>query len=198
VGDQEFSEHGVPSGEGRDTNSGRATPSNKQRFGLLRRSARGVGWLLTSPTEWLGFASIQAGASVLGRTYQGIRAPRSRDLRFKTKDSRAFDLVGTAFAYGISIEALERRLAMRRRQTTWLAYGLFGFGCLLVLAWVCVAVRTASHGSRVVLLLQFLPFYALFFLMSFYQALINFQIRTGRAANWREYVFAERDFLPRC
>jgi len=74
---------------------------------------------------------------------------------------------------------------------------MFGLACLFVLAWVCVALRVVSDGGRVALLLQFLPFCALFYLMSFYQALLNFQIRTGRAAGWREYLSTEEGFLPR-
>ncbi len=172
-------------------------PAAKKRWGWLRKSTRGVGWLLASPTEWLGWRSIRSGASSIGRLYQGTRARTGRDRRFAVEADRGFDKVATAFNYGISIDELERRLAARRRQTAQLAYGLFVIGCLFVLGWVWVAVRTASDGGRVLMLVRFIPFCALFYLMSFYNALINFQIRIGRGANWREYISTERDFLPR-
>ena len=197
MGEREITEQVLPPGETDERESGQDRAVQRQRFKLLRRSARGVGWFLASPAEWFGIKSIRAGASSISQTYDDIRKPRSRDRRFKTQDNRVFDMVGTAFAYGITIEELERRFAARRRQTALLAYGLFGLGCILVLAWVSVAVRTVSDGGRTVLLLQFLPFLALFYLLSFYQALLNFQIRMGRAASWLEYIFAEKEFLPR-
>lgn len=171
-----------------------STPRHRSRF---RRALGGVGWLFQSPAEWLGWRSISKGAGTVGRLYRGSRIGQRRDRRFKTSENYSFDLVGTAFAYGVSAEELERRLAVRRRQTALLSYVLFLMACAFVLAWAWVALRTFSGGGRVVLLLQFLPFCALFYLMSFYQALINFQIRTGRAANWREYLTTEDGFLPR-
>ena len=171
--------------------------SAKKRWSWLRKSARGVGWLLASPTEWFGLRSIRAGASSISRLYKGTRARTGRDRRFAVEEDRGFDKVATAFNYGISIDELEHRLAARRRQTAHLAYGLFAIGCLFVLSWVWVAGRTASDGGRVLMLLRFLPFCTLFYLMSFYNALINFQIRTGRGANWLEYISTEKDFLPR-
>ncbi len=184
-----------PSEEGpaRD-DAGNSRPRRRSRF---RRALGGVGWLFQSPAEWLGWRSISDGADAVGRLYRGTRTGQKRDRRFKTQENDTFDLVGTAFAYGISPEELAQRLVVRRRQTALLAYVLFLMACAFVLAWVWVALRTVSGGGRVVLLLQFLPFCALFYLMSFYQALINFQIRMGRTANWREYLTTEDGFLPR-
>jgi hypothetical protein len=145
----------------------------------------------------MGWRTISGGATLVARLYAAVRADGRRDRRFRTGEGKAFDLAGTAFAYGISVKDLERRLAVRRRQTAALAYAMFGLACMFVLAWVSVALRVVSDGGRAVLLLQFIPFCALFYLMSFYQALLNFQIRTGRAAGWREYLSTEEEFLPR-
>lgn len=187
--DRELADETVP----RSDSVGDA-PERRSRF---RRLVGGIGWLFQSPAEWLGWRSISEGAGAVRRLYRGTRAGQKRDRRFKAQENYRFDLAGTAFAYGISIAELERRLALRRRQTALLSYVLFLMACAFVLAWVWVALRTAGGGGRVVLLLQFLPFCALFYLMSFYQALLNFQIRTGRAANWREYLATEAGFLPR-
>jgi hypothetical protein len=194
--EREITERVEPNGAVEDDRP-EAAPARRERFRGLRRTARGVGWLFASPGEWFGLRSIRAGASSIGQTYQDIRRPRERDRRFRTYEDRSFDLTATAFSYGITVEELERRLAARQRQTAMLAYGLFGLGCFLLAAWLWVAVRTVTDGGRAVLLIQFLPFVALFLLMSFYQALINFQIRTGRAATWLDYIFTEKEFLPR-
>jgi len=179
---------------GGEAAAGATAAGRRSRF---RRVLGSVGWLFQSPAEWLGWRSISEGAGAVQRLYRGTNTGQKRDRRFKTQENYSFDLVGTALAYGISIEELERRLAVRRRQTALLSYALFLMACAFVLAWVWVALRTISSGGRFVLLLQFLPFCALFYLMSFYQALLNFQIRTGRAANWRQYLTTETGFLPR-
>jgi hypothetical protein len=44
--------------------------------------------------------------------------------------------------------------------------------------------------------LEFLPFCALFYLLAFYNALLNFQMRIGRAASWREYLATSEPFWP--
>lgn len=158
---------------------------------------RGFAWLSGAPADWMGWRTISAGAALLGRLYQKTRGSERRDSRFKTAGGRVFDAPGTAFAYGINVQEFERRLGARRRQTATLAYVMFALACFFVLAWVHVALRTASGGGRLVLLLQFLPFCVLFYLMSFYQALINFQIRTRRTAGWHAYLTTEDGFLPR-
>ena len=171
--------------------------SDRERRSWFRRMLGGVAWLSAAPVDWMGWRTISNGAALLGRLYQRTRSVRRRDSRFKMGEDRAFDVAATAFAYRITQEELQRRLGARRRQTATLAYGMFSLACMFVLAWVCVALRTASDGGRVVLLLEFLPFCPLSYLMSFYQALINFQIRTGRAAGWQEYLSTEEGFLPR-
>ena len=185
-----------PVGGNSSTLSDRELPV-RRRAGWVRRTARRVGWLFASPTEWFGVRSVKSGAASIGRLYQGMRPPRHRDRRVSLGDGKAFDKAATAFNYGISPEELERRLAVRRRQTARFAYALFTIGCLFVLSWLWVASRTPSELGRLVMLLRFFPFCVLFYLLSFYNALVNFQIRTGRAANWMEYISTERGFLPR-
>jgi Mn2+/Fe2+ NRAMP family transporter len=93
-------------------------------------------------------------------------------------------------------DALVRRLEERRRQTARIAYGTFALACLFLIGWVHAALDTPLSLSRIMLAVDFLPFCVLFFLIAFYNALINFQIRSGRRATWREYLLTDRGFLP--
>jgi hypothetical protein len=52
-------------------------------------------------------------------------------------------------------------------------------------------------ATRIESALEFLPFYALFFVLAFYNALLNFQIRIRRAAGWRECLTTDQPFWPR-
>jgi hypothetical protein len=99
--------------------------------------------------------------------------------------------------HGISLFELERRLKVRRRQTARIAYATFALGCIFLTAWICEALLSPWTAMRVVLAVEFLPFCALFFLLAFYNALLNFQIRIGRTASWREYLSTKEPFLPR-
>jgi hypothetical protein len=92
---------------------------------------------------------------------------------------------------------LERRLVVRRRQTARIAYATFALGCFFFVAWVGEAFSAPWTAGRMVLALEFLPFWALFFLLAFYNALLNFQIRIGRTASWCEYLATGEPFWPR-
>jgi glucan phosphoethanolaminetransferase (alkaline phosphatase superfamily) len=95
------------------------------------------------------------------------------------------------------VPELERRLKIRRRQTALIAYATFVLASIFLAAWVCEALSSPWTAARVALALEFLPFCALFFLLAFYNALLNFQIRIGRAASWREFLATSEPFWPR-
>jgi hypothetical protein len=112
-------------------------------------------------------------------------------------DDGCFDLEATAFLYGMSVFELDRWLRVRRRQTARIAYATFALACIFLAAWVRQALWSPWTPGRIALALEFLPFCVLFFLLAFYNALLNFQIRTGRAASWREYLTTSESFWPR-
>lgn len=157
----------------------------------------GVGWLAAAPVAWLGVRPIARGGRLIGDLAQALRRPPSRDQRFQTLDQGGFDLAATAFSYGMSVAELERRLAARRRQTARIAYATFALAVLFLLAWFWQALSAPMTSTRIISALEFLPFCLLFLLISFYNALVNFQIRAGRTVGWREYLATNQPFLPR-
>jgi hypothetical protein len=168
-----------------------------ERRSIFRTFFRGVGWLGSSPVHWLGMKSIRQGASFIGDTADRARARSSRDPRFKTAEAGTFDLPATAFGIGLTVSELEARLTARRRQTAVTSYILGVLAAVLLLLWLCKVVATPMAGGRLVLAIDFLPLCLLFVLLAFYQALINFQIRLGRTAGWREYLTTDDGFWPR-
>jgi hypothetical protein len=126
-----------------------------------------------------------------------LRTSAQRDPRFRASEDGGYDLEATAFFHGISLFELERRLKVRRRQTARIAYATFTLGCIFLTTWVYEALASPWTAMRVVLAFEFLPFCALFFLLAFYNALLNFQIRIGRTASWREYLATDEPFWPR-
>jgi len=171
-------------------------PAPKARS-WFRKTVHGVRWLAATPADWLGTSRLSNGVSLIGRLASAARAGGGRDQRFRVEDRGAFDLQATAFSYGVSAAALEARLASRRRQTAVLAYALFALAWIFLLAWMRSALHAPLNGPRLLVALEFLPFCCLFFLLSFYNALINFQIRMRRSAGWREYLTTDEAFFPR-
>jgi hypothetical protein len=158
---------------------------------------RSIGWLSAGPIDWVGLRGISRGASFIRDLCVTLRIGARRDPRFRASEDGGYDLEATAFLHGISLLELERRLKVQRRQTARIAYVTFALGCIFLTAWMCEALLSPWTAMRVVLALEFLPFYALFFLLAFYNALLNFQIRIGRTASWREYLATDEPFWPR-
>jgi hypothetical protein len=175
----------------------RGSADKEKRRSLIGRMFRGIGWVLAGPVDWVGLRVLSRGASLIRILSNGLGSGSRRDPRFRTSEDRSFDLEATVFLRGISVFELKERLVVRRRQTAQIAYMTFVLGCLSLLAWVREAMLSVWTAGRVVLAVEFLPFCALFFLVAFYNALLNFQIRTGRTASWREYLATSEPFWPR-
>ena len=182
--------------EGWKSNNAAGSASEKRRS-PLRRMFRGIGWLSAGPVDWTGRRGISRGASFIRDLIVALRFASQSDPRFRTSEDGCFDVEATAFLHGISVFELQRRLALRRRQTARIAYATFALGCIFLTAWVCEALSSPWTAGRIVLALEFLPFCALFFLLALYNAFLNFQLRIGRAASWREYLATRKPFCPR-
>ena len=169
----------------------------RKRRSLFGRVFRGIGWLSAGPVYWAGLRGISRSASFIRHLSVTVRSGSRADRRFRTTGNGGFDLNATALLYGISVPELERRVKVRRRQTALVAYATFGLACIFLTAWVCEALSSPWTAPRISLALEFLPFCALFILLAFYYALLNFQIRIGRAASWREYLATSGPFWPR-
>ena len=170
-------------------------PVPAKRRSVFVNALRGVGGMASGPVDWMGVQRIRRSASLIGDLWAMVRRGPRRDERFKTEEGR-FDLTATAFSYGLSVEELEARLALRRRQTARIAYATAVLGCLFLLAWLWRALSSPWAEVRLSSAASFLPFCVLFLLVAFYNALLNFQLRIGRVAGWREYLMTNERFWP--
>jgi hypothetical protein len=172
-----------------------AEPVSRRRS-FVGKIAHGTGWLVSVPFVWMGVHRIWRGCLLIGDLWGALRAGPPRDDRFMTADQGAFDVAATAVSYGVPVHRLEARLAARRRQTARIAYAAFALAWLFLLGWVWHALASPWMATRFTSALFFLPFCALFFLVAFYNALLNYQIRSGRLANWRDYLATPGAFWP--
>ena len=163
---------------------------------FVRKVVRAARWLVPGPWVWFGGPRIMRGGRLIHGYVDALSPPKRRDRRFKTEEDGRFDLGATAMWHGVSDVELRRRLFARRRQTARLAYATFVVGALFLLAWLWRALSSPMTLVRMMSALEFLPFCLLFFLLSFYNALLNFQIRMGHTAGWREYLSTSEPFWP--
>ena len=168
----------------------------KSRRSFFGKVFRGTGWLAAGPVDWVGTRRIRRSWSFIRDLVSILRRGPTSDNRFKTQGGGAFDVRATAFSYGMSVPELEARLQSRRLQTARIAYAAFTLAWLFLCGWVWHALASPLTAMRVTSALYFLPFCALFFLIAFHNALLNFQIRTGRLASWREYLATTEKFWP--
>ena len=168
----------------------------RRRRSVFGKTLRGARWLLGGGSDWAGVKSVRRGAALIGDLAPASRSDTSDRERIIVDEDRTLDLRATAFSQGLTEDALLRHLDKRRRQTVRIAYGTFTLACLFLIGWLHAAWHTPLALSRILLAVDFLPFCALSFLIAFYNALINFQIRSGRRASWREYLLADCGFMP--
>ncbi|GLR66390.1 hypothetical protein GCM10010909_10700 [Acidocella aquatica] len=169
----------------------------EKKRSLIGRAMRRVGWLAGGPADWFGRKSVRSGAELIGKLWQQTRSAQQRDGRFKVDEAGGFDLAATAFSYGMSVQTLEQRLEQRRCMTSMISYGALFVALLGIIFWVHSAIDEPYTFARMMMVWEFLPFLALFLLVAFYNALLNFQIRLRRTAGWREFLSTEEGFFPR-
>jgi len=171
------------------------SPPPKKRS-IFVRAWRGAVWLGRGPADAVGMSEIRENAGLIATFFRMLKAAPHKDRRLHLDEGRQIDLRATAFSCGVSEAELLAQLVRRQRQTALAAYVAFGLGCLFVLAWLWRVLMTPWTAFRMVSALEFLPFCGVFFLLAFYNALQNFQLRTGRMAGWREYLATPDSFWP--
>ena len=131
--------------------------------------------------------------SLVSDLRQGPRPPRAVP---QHRDGK-LDKAATAFVYELSAAELDKRLALRRRQTARMAYFAFGLGWIFVAAWMLRLLHLDWAGQRLMAALQFAPFCLAFFLTAFKQAHVNWQLRTGLLGSASDYLRSAEPFWPR-
>ena len=175
----------TPEGEGR------------RKPSFVRRNWRRAKFVAGGPVANVGFQEISEGQRFIGGLLGLLRRGIPADSRLKTDDDGSIDLLATAFSYGISVEALADRLRFRQAQTARAAYAMFGLGSASLLLWLYGALHIRMSSARLFSALEFLPFCALFFLLAFKSAWMNWQLRRRRLGSPVAFLTTTGPFLPR-
>lgn len=172
-----------------------ASPAPK-KGSIVGRAWRGAVWVGRWPAEAMGISEIRKHARLIAMLFRMLNPAPHKDRRLHLAEDRGIDLRATAFLCGVSERLLEEQLRRRRRQSAISAYVAFGLGCMFLLAWLWRALTSPRTALGLVSAIEFLPFCGIFFLSAFNNALLNFQLRTGRMATWREYLSTNEQFWP--
>ena len=166
---------------------------------MVGRAWRGVKASVRVPFSTFPAAAISENARLIRRLFNQVRSGPEEDQRSRTwrTDDGRIDLAATAFNLGLNDTKLEQRIAARRRQTARLSYSSFVLGCMFVILWVLRGLTSGLSGPHLVGALQFTPFVAIFFLVAFKYAHVNWQLRTGRLGSAADYLRSPEPFLPR-
>ena len=156
---------------------------------------RGLRFILRAPFGALGTEDIVRNAETISKLGAQIRRAPGPDTRIRTDDDRNLDVVAMAAGAGVNIAEILRLLGNRRRQTAHavLYYLAGGFGFLGL--WLFEAARLPVY-ARAAYVVGLLAICAAFFLSAFYNALINWQIRTLRLGSVREFLATEESWWP--
>lgn len=168
-----------------------ATEAGQRRPGRFRRS---LGYVVSPLSTWSGVRAIRGSAASVGEAITEVRTATRRDPRFRTFPDGQFDLEATAFLLGSSVKELKRRLAARRRQSAFLAYGSFALAMASFGFWLVQAF--GETPASIMFMLNAFGFGLVCLLTAFYQALVNYQIRSGRTETWRDFILTDHGFWP--
>ena len=175
----------------------RSTPD--ARPSVSGRVWRGTKAAIRAPFATFPAAAISESARLIGRLYDQVRSNVNEETRVRTyltEDSR-IDLMATGLMLGLGDDRLQERIDRRRRQAARLSYASLALGCSFVVLWVWRVLASEWSGSHLLGAVQFTPFVAIFFLVAFKYAHINWQLRTGTPGSASEYLRSPEPFLPR-
>jgi len=166
---------------------------------LAAKNRRGLwgtlGSVLRGPVDAFNPQQVVEGAQTIGRLVDVIKAGPQADSRIRVADDRALDLAATAFLADTSQAEIQRQLWNRRRQSAISSYCyLAGGGGFLVL-WTFETLLQPAYAS-LPYILGLIGLCGVFFLSAFYNALINWQVRTLRLGTAREYLATDDSWWP--
>jgi hypothetical protein len=164
---------------------------------FLRRMWRRTKFVAGGPIASIGTDQISQGAKFIQKLGDVIRAGPAGDARLQREPDGAIDMVATALLYGITVDALCRRMQDGQCQTARAAYAAFGLGTVMLLVWIYEALHMTMAAGRIIAAVEFVPLCLLFFLLAFKNAWMNWQLRTQQLGSAAAYLRTNAPFLPR-
>jgi hypothetical protein len=155
----------------------------------------GVKFVLGAPFAALGTEHILKNAAFIGALADRIKTGPDADRWVCVDDDQNLDVEAMATRAGISINGIQFLLANRRRQTARAAFCYLAGGGGFIALWLVESIRVPAYAS-IAYIIGLLAICTAFFLSAFYNALVNWQIRTMRLGTALEFLRTEESWWP--
>ena len=152
--------------------------------------------MLGAPIACFGYRQIADNAELIGGLARTIRAGPGADPRVHLGSDRTLDVAAMAWEAQVPQAEIERQLGNRRRQTarSTLCY-LAGATVFMVLGFYHAATTLPASPS-LSYVAAMTAICCCFLALAFYNALVNWQVRTRRLGTAREFLHAEESWWP--
>jgi hypothetical protein len=142
-------------------------------------------------------SEVGEGWAFIGALWQAIRTPRARTRVIRLDQAGRFDTAAMASDALVSESEIELRLDNRQRETRWQAkIYLLGGVCALAV-WFYEIVTQGITGMNPIDVVWFLLVVCLLLSFAFFNAFVNWQIRTRRLGTVLQFFMAEESWWPR-
>lgn len=142
-------------------------------------------------------SEVGEGWAFIGTLWQAIRMPRAQTRLIRLDEAGRFDTAAMASDALVSESEIKLRLDNRQRETSWQAkIYLLGGVCALA-AWFYEIVTHGITGMNPIDVVWFLLAVCLLLSFAFFNAFVNWQIRTRRLGTVLQFFMAEESWWPR-
>jgi hypothetical protein len=159
-----------------------------------------IGWgirkTLGAPIACIGVEQIADNGRLIRELAHTVRTGPGADPMVWVQPDRTLDVAVMAWEAQVPMSEIERLLDNRRRQSRQATWGYLAGGSVFV---VLGFIHAASLLPALPTLLYALSIAAIcccFFLLAFYNALINWQVRTRRLGTAREFLDTDETWRP--
>lgn len=157
---------------------------------------RGVRLVMSAPAACFGGKQIRENAGYIGDLVRLIRTGPGTEPRVRLFKDRSLDVLSMAWDARVPPSEIERQLDNRRKQSarSTLCYLAGAVLFLAVGFYQAAAALPASPSLLYVVAMSAIC--SCFFLLAYYHALVNWQIRTRRLGTAREFLHANESWWP--
>ncbi len=157
---------------------------------------RGVRFVMSAPVACFGVKQIRENAGYIGDLVQMIRTGPVTDSRVRLSKGRSLDVLSIAWDARVSPSEIERQLDNRRKQSARSTLCYFTGAVLFLMVGFYHAAAALPAAPSLSYVVGMGAICSCFFLLAFYHALVNWQIRTRRLGTAREFLHADESWWP--
>ena len=156
---------------------------------------RALGFLVGGPIATFGVGNVVEGARTIESLAGRIKAESNRPSSVRLDDAGFFDLPETAARTNTDVHYLQILLRCRRTQTARATKTYLLGGCGFLAFWIYAGL-IAPGGASTAYILALIALAGLFFIGAFYNALVNWQVRTNRLGSFQEFLATSETWWP--